>query len=1044
MEFNENVIYEPDCFAIRRMPAHSDHRYYATGKEADGGESSFLTSLNGSWKFAYANNLEEVIEDFYRKDYDSSNWDEIMVPSSIQLFGYDELQYVNSQYPWDGKEAVRGKEIPKKYNPVAMYVHSFAVTGEMLKDRLSLRFDGVESAMALWVNGRFAGYSEDSFTPAEFDITELVCEGENKLAAEVFHFCTGSILESQDFFRMSGIFRDVTLRRMPAYHIYDLKVRQQFEDNLTEAVLKLQWKGVPEQEDQPAQEKWREKEPAQASEDTGCRLHISLYDDKEKCAAKTETAYTEAGTELKITAPKLWSAEEPNLYTLYIEVTGYDDTVIEVIKQRIGFRHFAMEKGIMCLNGKRIVFRGVNRHELSCDHGRSITKEEILHDLLIMKQNNINAVRTSHYPNQSYFYELCDELGLYVIDEANLESHADCFLATVGKAPMSETIPGSKAEWRENVLDRANSMYQRDKNHACILLWSCGNESCGGSNLYEMSEFFRKNDSERLVHYEGITFDDAYPDTSDVKSFMYAPAEKLRKYLRESEAATHEKAKPVISCEYMHSMGNSTGGMDEYIRLTEEEPRYQGGFIWDFIDQSFYLTNKKGEKYLAYGGDFGDRPNDGTFCGNGLLYADRKVTPKMQEVKFQYQSVKLLPEETKVIVKNENLFISLKNYILKVVIATKDGVCAENAYELQAASQEEESIDISSLSKELKIAGEFTVTASLLTKEDTAWAKAGYELAFGQYVGKKEAPEEVVKEAEDFELVDGLMNIGVRAGNIKMLFAKEGGGLTSYQVEEKELIVSVPRPNFWRAPTDNDKGSGMPLRCGWWKTASIYAKAMPAELKETKDGAQISYTYRLFDVAENIPGNECKVTYGIRKDGALTIHMEYEADEKIKTHEMPEFGMLLRIPEQYDKVTYYGYGPEENYWDRRQGSRLGKFHFSVKENLSEYLAPQESGGRSGVREAVIEDENGYGLRISAEEMDFSALPYTPHELENARHLYELPDSEYTILRPSLHQMGVGGDDSWLSKPHPQYRMEQPGKYEFTFTIKGGKKLETDK
>lgn len=1044
MEFNENVIYEPDCFAIRRMPAHSDHRYYATGKEADGGESSFLTSLNGSWKFAYANNLEEVIEDFYRKDYDSSNWDEIMVPSSIQLFGYDELQYVNSQYPWDGKEAVRGKEIPKKYNPVAMYVHSFAVTGEMLKDRLSLRFDGVESAMALWVNGRFAGYSEDSFTPAEFDITELVCEGENKLAAEVFHFCTGSILESQDFFRMSGIFRDVTLRRMPAYHIYDLKVRQQFEDNLTEAVLKLQWKGVPEQEDQPAQKKWREKEPAQASEDTGCRLHISLYDDKEKCAAKTETAYTEAGTELKITAPKLWNAEEPNLYTLYIEVTGYDDTVIEVIKQRIGFRHFAMEKGIMCLNGKRIVFRGVNRHELSCDHGRSITKEEILHDLLIMKQNNINAVRTSHYPNQSYFYELCDELGLYVIDEANLESHADCFLATVGKAPMSETIPGSKAEWRENVLDRANSMYQRDKNHACILLWSCGNESCGGSNLYEMSEFFRKNDSERLVHYEGITFDDAYPDTSDVKSFMYAPVEKLRKYLRESEAATHEKAKPVISCEYMHSMGNSTGGMDEYIRLTEEEPRYQGGFIWDFIDQSFYLTNKKGEKYLAYGGDFGDRPNDGTFCGNGLLYADRKVTPKMQEVKFQYQSVKLLPEETKVIVKNENLFISLKNYILKVVIATKDGVCAENAYELQAASQEEESIDISSLSKELKIAGEFTVTASLLTKEDTAWAKAGYELAFGQYVGKKEAPEEVVKEAEDFELVDGLMNIGVRAGNIKMLFAKEGGGLTSYQVEEKELIVSVPRPNFWRAPTDNDKGSGMSLRCGWWKTASMYAKAMPAELKETKDGAQISYTYRLFDVAENIPGNECKVTYGIRKDGALTIHMEYEADEKIKTHEMPEFGMLLRIPEQYDKVTYYGYGPEENYWDRRQGSRLGKFHFSVKENLSEYLAPQESGGRSGVREAVIEDENGYGLRISAEEMDFSALPYTPHELENARHLYELPDSEYTILRPSLHQMGVGGDDSWLSKPHPQYRMEQPGKYEFTFTIKGGKKLETDK
>ena len=1019
--FQYEKVKDPTYYGENRVAAHSDHRYYGSVEEMEQHVENFRHSLNGLWKFHYAKNYESTIPGFETPEYDCTKWDDIRVPAHIQMEGYDAPQYANVQYPWEGREEIQPGEIPERFNPTASYVKYFEVPEQMKGKRLFVSFQGAESGIAVWLNGTFLGYSEDTFTPSEFELTPYLKEGENKLAAQVFKWTSGSWCEDQDFFRFSGIYRDVYLYTIPEVHVSDLKVQTLLDDTFTKADLVIDTKMIG----------------------TG-KVKITLLKDGTALQSTEGVLDGETQFVLKVDHPELWSAETPVLYDLLLEVTAEDGTVQELIPQRVGFRRFEMKDHIMMLNGKRVVFKGVNRHEFSSVSGRVVSREELIKDLTTMKQNNINAIRTCHYPDAVGIYDLCDEYGLYMIAECNMESHGTRDTDAVRSGDFSGVVPCDRPEWMDCMLDRVNSMYQRDKNHPAILIWSCGNESCGGSNLYEMSEFFRKNDSERLVHYEGITFDDTYPDTSDVKSFMYAPAEKLRKYLSEGEASTNEKTKPVISCEYMHSMGNSTGGMDEYIRLTEEEPRYQGGFIWDFIDQSFYLANEKGERYLAYGGDFGDRPNDGTFCGNGLLYADRKVTPKMQEVKFQYQSVKLLPEETKVIVKNENLFISLKNYVLKVVVATKDGVCAENTYELHTAPQEEEAIDISSLSKGLKIAGEFTVTASLLTKEDTAWAKAGYELAFGQYAGKKEAPEEVIREAEDFELVDGLMNIGVRAGNIKMLFAKEGGGLTSYQVEEKEFIVSVPRPNFWRAPTDNDKGSGMPLRCGCWKTASMYAKAMPAELKETKDGAEISYVYRLFDVAENIPGNECRVTYGIRKDGALTIHMEYEADEKIKTHEMPEFGMLLRIPEQYDKVTYYGYGPEENYWDRRQGSRLGKFHFSVKENLSEYLAPQESGGRSGVREAVIEDENGYGLRISAEEMDLSALPYTPHELENARHLYELPDSEYTILRPSLHQMGVGGDDSWLSKPHPQYRMEQPGKYEFTFTLKGGKKLETDK
>lgn len=1035
MEFCSKVIYDPSCFQINRMKAHSDHKFYKTIQETRKRlSSSYIKLLDGEWQFAFANNPDLIIPDFWKEEYDSSGWDSIKVPLSIQLQGYDSLQYVDTQYPWDGHEEVPQGQIPKEYNPTGMYIRRFEIDYIEETGRYVISFDGAESAVAVWLNGNFVGYAEDSFTPSEFDVSEYVQSGQNKLAVAVFKWCSGSLLESQDFFRMSGIFRSVELKYFPEGHIYDIKVTQKFTPNYTRAEIRIE----------------TENEPG-----IHTKKKVRLYDPEGKeidCSMMDAVSNEKDMLEIAIDEPELWSAEIPSLYELFIEAKDNYGNLMEVVTLKIGLREFLIRDGLMCINGKRIVFRGVNRHELSCTNGRSLTTEEIKNDILTIKRNNINAVRTSHYPNQSIFYELCDEYGIYVVDEANLESHADCYLATLGRAPVEDTIPGNKKEWHNTVLDRAASMYERDKNHCCILIWSCGNESCGGKNLYNMAEYFREKDPSRLVHYEGITFDQTYPETTDIKSFMYASAERIRDYI------DHEyEGKPIISCEYMHSMGNSSGGLDEYIRLTENREQYQGGFIWDFCDQSFYQFNSKGEKYLAYGGDFGDRPNNGTFCGNGLLYADRRETSKMHEVKYQYQSVKIIPDQEGIFIRNDNLFADLTDYVVKVIVSRYGEVLVEEEYPIDLKAGLEKTVNIKHLYNKICIDGEYSVTASLILNKDVAWAKKGYETAFGQFIGrfgeKSETdiyPSDIRipgkgyftcnsgKNAGGIKVVEGLFNIGISAGNIEMMFAKEKGGLISYRIDGKELIISVPTPNFWRAPTDNDKGNGMPLRCARWKTASLYAVAKPAEYKIKDSLVEIVYDYCLFDSDSTEKKNVCTVVYTVFGKGEMQIRMEYDADESIETHEMPEFGMLFRIPGEYDSVYYYGYGPHENYADRCKGSRMGCFEYSVRENLADYLRPQECGERTGIRKAVVTCAEGYGIELTSAGMDFSALPYTPHQLECARHKYELPQSEYTILRPAYKQMGVGGDDSWKSKPHSQYLLNKKGRYEFTFFMKGGK------
>jgi beta-galactosidase len=1002
-EFNYEKVKDPRYFSENRMAAHSDHRFFADPSEVELGKSSFKHLLNGLWKFHYARNYQSAISGFEKVDYDCRVWEDIKVPAHMQLEGYDIPQYVNIQYPWDGHENIIPGEIPIKFNPVGSYVKYFEVPKHMVGKRVFVSFQGVESGFALWLNGQYVGYSTDSFTPSEFELTDYLVDGENKLAAQVFKWTSGSWIEDQDFFRFSGIFRDVYLYAIPKLHVYDMEVRTYLDDTFTTADLsvKLQLLG-----DTPGNAELILTKGNQLVEKTTVKL----------------SAYTEI--HMNIENPKLWSAEYPELYDLSITITDADGQVLEVIPQKVGFRRFELKDSIMYLNGKRIVFKGVNRHEFSCDSGRVVSEEQMLQDILVMKQNNINAIRTCHYPDSSRLYELCDEYGLYMIGETNLESHGMRQFIWTGEQTMEDVIPGNKPEWLDIVLDRANSMYQRDKNHPAILIWSLGNESYGGTNIYEMSKLFHKLDDTRLVHYEG-DYEKLYPDLTDMESQMYTPVAEIEKYL------SKDRSKPFICCEYTHAMANSIGGMYKYTDLTDREPLYQGGFIWDYVDQSLRTRDRYGYETFAYGGDFGDRPTDYNFCGNGIVYGNREISPKMQEVKFNYQNISITVDQTTFTVMNKSLFTNTSEYDCLITLL-RDGRFIEEA------SMSTEVAPLSERTYNLPISvqttpGEYVITVSFVLKENTKWAKKGHEVAFGQGVYQVEEVRQECK--KKFEVTNSLNNIGVRGDEFEVLFSKLMGGLISYRFGGKEMFETIPKPNFWRAPTDNDNGNHMPARYGQWKLASLYLRKADTKhenpiLEITEDAVTVTFTYYL----PTTPEAECQLSYKVFGDGTVNTRLVYDPVTELK--DMPEFGVIFKMNADYENVEWYGLGPEETYWDRNKGGRLGIYRNKVIDNIPKYLVPQECGNKTGVRYAKVTNHRGRGMIFAGNEMNFSALPYTPHELENAMHDYELPPIHYTVIRVSLNQMGVGGDDSWGARTHEEYLIDVSKKVEFEFSFKG--------
>ena len=997
--FDYNKVKDPLFFQENRLPAHSDHK-----------SDIPKLSLNGLWKFAYAPNYHVSAHGFEAADYDCKCWADIRMPAHIQMEGYDNPQYVNLQYPWDGREEVKPGEIPERFNPVGQYVKYFTVPEGWVGLPLYISFQGVESAFALWMNGTYVGYSEDTFTPSEFDLTPYVKEGENKLAVLVFKWCGGSFCEDQDFFRFSGIFRETYLYTVPKVHVWDLKVQTLLDDSFTQGTLlldlKLQGKGR-----------------VQGMLTTADGSVVG-----ELTAGVEETAHFE----MTVDKPKLWSAEVPNLYNLTLRVLDEDGNAQETIQQKIGFRRFELKDSLMLLNGKRIVFKGVNRHEFSSLSGRVLREEELRQDLITMKQHNINAVRTCHYPNDSRLYPLCDELGLYLIDECNLESHGSWDPIIRGKEENATPVPGSRPEWHDIMLDRANSMYQRDKNHPSILIWSCGNESYGGKNIFDMSQFFRSEDPGRLVHYEGIFHDRSYPATSDMESQMYTPAAEIEEWLKK------DRSKPFICCEYSHAMGNSCGAMFKYTDLTDREPLYQGGFIWDYVDQSITRKDRYGREYQAYGGDFGERPTDYNFSGNGIVYGgDRMPSPKMQEVKYNYQNITVEVEEDTLTIHNKNLFVSTGSYDCVIEIARNGQKISEQPFVTDVEPLT--SVKLPSPVKLPTTPGEYAVTVSFRLKKDTLWAKAGHEVAFGQGIFRKECPEVFADRPlavkKPLTVIHGNYNLGVRGEEFEVLFSYNAGGLTSYRYGGKELLKTMPKPNFWRAPIDNDCGNDMMARYGQWKLASMYLSTHGApepnpEVTEEADKVTVTYHYSM----PTRPAAFCNMTYVVYGDGTVKTTLSYDPVKELG--DMPEFGVLFKMDADYDHVEWYGNGPEETYVDRMRGAKLGLYKNLVSDNMSRYMVPQECGNKTEVRYAKVTDALGRGLLFAGDKMHFSALPYTPHEMENAMHAYELPEVHYTVIRAALQQMGVGGDNSWGARTHEEFLLDAGEKMEFSFYMKG--------
>lgn len=1023
--FDSNIIKNPEIFEQNRIAAHSDHVCYKNELEKIKGKSSLRYDMNGLWKFAYAKNQSLAPCGFEAADYDCKNWDEIRVPAHIQMEGYDVPIYTNTTYPWEADESIKPGEVPEIFNPVASYVKYFTIPENMKNKRVCISFQGVESGFALWLNGHYVGYSEDTFDPSDFELTDYIVEGENKLAVRVWKWTSSSWCEDQDFYRFSGIFRDVFLYAVPCAHVEDLSVVPTLNDTFDEGTLSV---SIKADGDGIASVKLYELGDLSVEKYDRAKLLLEEFDielrDKEICEGSCN-----------VKNPLLWSAEKPNLYEVKIIVKDTHGNEIEFISQLAGFRRFEMVDGLMKLNGKRIVFKGVNRHEFSSITGRVPNRNEVIKDIVTMKKNNINAIRTSHYPDDSMLYELCDIYGIYMIAENNLESHGTWEAYNKGYVDLDFVVPKDKPQWREMMLDRANSCYQRDKNHPAILIWSCGNESFGGKTIYEMSQLFRQLDKHRLVHYEGVFNDRSYNDTSDMESQMYTPVAGIEKFLAE------HPEKPFICCEYTHAMGNSCGAMHKYTELTDREPRYQGGFIWDYIDQSIYKKDRYGKWFLTYGGDFGDRPTDGDFSGNGICYGgEREASPKMQEVKFNYQNISVDFDSDYIFtVTNKNLFVNTSVFDAFAILLADGEEVYRTKLQISVPPMDRASYEVPVTLKNsmIDVEKEYCIVVSFVLKENTIWEKAGYEIAFGQHMIKKPVSEYSCDKS--VELVVGNGNILVRGENFKALFSRMNLGMVSYVYGGVEMLPNtIPLPNFWRTPTNNDSGNMMPQRYAQWKIASMYVTTRQNQrfadtsprVEKNDNNIAITYTYFM----PTTPQSSCEVTYRVFGDGTIETTLSYDPVKELG--DMPEFGMMFKLDADYDTVKWYGLGPQETYEDRQHGGKYGVYENKVADNIAEYLVPQESGNKCRVRYAKVMDKKGRGMLFFGDELSFSALPYTPHELENAAHHFELPPVHYTVVRVAKKQMGVGGDDSWGAHTHPEYLLDASEKMEFTFCFRG--------
>ena len=999
----------PEINAVNRAPMHTNYFAYSSSEEAakaDKENSSNFMTLNGIWKFNWVKNADARPTDFYRTDYNDKGWGQMKVPGVWEMNGYGDPIYVNVGYAWRSQYKNNPPYVPIENNHVGSYRKEIIIPAEWSEKEIFAHFGSVTSNMYLWVNGKYVGYSEDSKLEAEFNLTKYLKPGKNLIAFQVFRWCDGTYLEDQDFFRYSGVGRNCYLYSRNKKYIQDIRVTPDLDSNYTNGTLNV----------------------ALNLNGSGT-VELNLTDPAGKSVATAQVnGNGQKSVVMDVSNPEKWTAETPNLYTLTATLKNGSNT-LEVIPVKVGFRKIELKGGQILVNGQPVLFKGADRHEMDPDGGYVVSRERMLQDILRMKQLNINAVRTCHYPDDNLWYDLCDQYGIYVVAEANIESHGMGY----GKETLAKNPSYKKAH-----MERNQRNVQRGYNHPSIIFWSLGNEAGYGPNFEQCYTWIKNEDKTRAVQYEQAGTN----EFTDIFCPMYYDYDACKKY---SEGNID---KPLIQCEYAHAMGNSQGGFKEYWDLIRKYPKYQGGFIWDFVDQSNHWKNKDGINIYGYGGDFNKYDaSDNNFNDNGLISPDRRPNPHAHEVGYFYQSIWTTPGDLskgEIKVYNENFFRDLSAYYMEwQLLANGEVMQTGVVQDLNVAPQQTATLKLNLNTEKICPCKELLLNVTYKLKAAETLMPAGSTVAYDQltirpYTAK--ALELKNQKASNLDIVVPVIKdndhnyLIVEGENFIIEFNKHNGYLSRYEADGMQLLNPGAQltPNFWRAPTDNDYGAGLQHRYAVWKNPGLKLTSLKQSIENEQAIVQAEYEMKAVK-------GKLFLTYVINNEGAVKVTQKMEAGKEEKVSDMFRFGMQMQMPENFNEVEYYGRGPVENYADRNHSTLIGKYRQTVAEQFYPYIRPQETGTKTDLRWWRVLNISGNGLQFVGDApFSASALNYSIESLDDGvqkdqRHSPEVAKAPFTNLCIDKVQMGLGCVNSWGTLPLEKYRVPYQD-YEFSFIL----------
>jgi beta-galactosidase len=1013
----------PEVIGINKEKTHAT--FYLPSEKKSNPQ---IVSLNGMWKFKWSPDPASRPVDFYKTGYSVADWKNILVPGNWEMQGFGTPIYININYPFQKDAPKVTSEPPKNFtsysqrDPVGSYCTTFQVP-EYWSDKLVfLNFGGVQSAMYVWINGQKVGYSQNSMSPAEFDITSFIHKGENKLSVEVYRWCDGSYLEDQDMWRLSGIFRDVDLFIRPKTFIQDFTIIADPDKNYANALVKI--KANIENCSNTKIKNLAVEAKITGSTSSGKIVSIDL---SKKIILAEPFSNNHVNIETTLIQPFLWSAETPNLYELHLNLKNDKDEIIETIHWRFGVRKIEVHGDLFTINGKAIKLKGVNRHEQHPRTGKHVDRQTMVRDMELMKQANINMIRTCHYPNDPLFYEMCDEYGFYVMDEANQESHG----FGIGNKEL-----GDNPVWKKAHVDRAVSLVQRDKNHACIIFWSLGNEGGRGSNLIAMADTVKKLDSTRLV------YSDTQRDVSDIYDEGYLHPDQLKKLGEEI------KDKPVFLREYAHVMGNSGGNFQEYWDVFYSDSSLVGGAIWEWVDQGLakkrdgspmkYCEHPadlklKDDEYWAYGGDFGDQPNDGVFCIKGLVASDRNPNPHYYEVQKVQQSIIFQLENLKpftIKLTNHYDFLSLNEFdLLYEFLSNGRTIQSGKLVNSTLLPDKSEIIQIPFLASVDTTSKEICLNLYAHLKKSTLWAEEGYCAAREQFVLKPVQPKKIETYGNGLKVKETLTEISVQTDSFKIDFNKTTGAMISWVQNNSELLNGILEPYFWKPANNNQKQNAYNQNLGKWKNAASNRIVENAEVKKQEGLVTINFQMNLPDI-----GADYTLKYSVNSIGQIQVEADYHPQSDT-IPKIPKFGMRMRIQKRFNYIKWYGRGPFENYPDRKTAAFIGLYESKLENFTTNYAVPQDNANRCDVRWISLFDQNGNSIGIQGlQPLCFRAWPYTEDDVEKANHPFDLPTRDFINLNIDLNIHGVGGDDSWGAPTMEKYTNPGNKPYSYGFIL----------